>query len=46
MVENNFIDCNSVESIEHNSIGTSNLNNQELSLNKTSEIKDYFLCRD
>ena len=44
MVENNSIDCNSVESIEHNSIDTSNLNNQQLTLNKISEIKDNFFA--
>ena len=36
MVEINPIECNSVESTEHNSIDTSNLN-------KISEIEDYFV---
>ena len=35
--------CNSIESIEHNSTGTSNLNNQQFRLNKISEIEDYFI---
>ena len=37
MVEYNFI-----ESSEHNSIDTSNLNNHQFRLNKISEIEDYF----
>ena len=49
MVESNFtewnsIECNSVESIGHNSIDTSNLNNQQFRLNKISEIEDYFIA--
>ena len=44
MVENNSIECNSIESIEHNSIDTSNLNNQQFRLNKISEIEDYFIA--
>ena len=36
-------DINSIESIEHNSIDTSNLNNQQFGLNKISEIEDYFI---
>ena len=43
MVQCNPIECNSVESIEHNSIDTSNLNNQQFRLNKISEIEDYFI---
>ena len=43
MVEYDSIECNSVESIEHNSIGTSNLSNQQFRLNKISEIEDYFI---
>ena len=39
MVESNFI-----ESIEHNSIDTSNLNSQQFRLNKISEIEDYFIA--
>ena len=49
MVECNSIECNSneynsVESTEHNSIDTSNLNNQQFRLNKISEIEDYFIA--
>ena len=43
MVEINSIECNSIESIEHNSVDTSNLNNQQFRLNKISEIEDYFI---
>ena len=43
MVESNSIECNSIESIEHNSVDTSNLNNQKFRLNKISEIEDYFI---
>ena len=48
MVESNSIkcnstECNSVEPIEHNSVDTSNLNNQQFRLNKISEIEDYFI---
>ena len=42
-IECNSIECKSIESIEQNSIGVSNLNNQQLRLNKISEIKDYFI---
>ena len=42
MVESNSIECNSIESIEHDSVDTSNLNNQQFRLNKISEIEDYF----
>ena len=38
-----MVECNSIESIEHNSIDTSNLNNQQFRLNKVSEIEDYFI---
>ena len=38
-----MIECNSIESIEHNSIDTSNLNNQQFRLNKISETEDYFI---
>ena len=31
-------------SIEHNSIDTSNLNNQQFRLNKISEVEDYFIA--
>ena len=44
MVENNCIECNSIESIEHNSIDTSNLNKQQFRLNKISKIEDYFIA--
>ena len=43
MVEIKSIECNSIESIEHNFIGTPNLKNQEFRLNKISEIEDYFI---
>ena len=43
MVEINSIECNSIESIEHNSIDRSNLNNQQFRLNKISKIEDYFI---
>ena len=43
MVECNSLKCNSIESIEPNSIDTSNLNNQQFRLNKISEIEDYFI---
>ena len=38
-----MVECSSIESIEHNFIDTSNLNNQQFSLNKISEIEDYFI---
>ena len=44
MVEGNSIECNSIESIEHSSIDTSDLNNQQFRLNKISEIEDYFIA--
>ena len=43
MVESNSTECNSIESIEHNSIDTSNLNNQQFRLDKISAIEDYFI---
>ena len=43
-VECNSTGCNSIESIEHISIDTSNLNNQQFRLNKISEIEDYFIA--
>ena len=36
-------ESNSIESIEHNSVDTSNLNNQQFRLNKISEIEDNFI---
>ena len=42
-IECNSTECNSIESIEHNFIDTSTLNNQQFRLNKISEIKDYFI---
>ena len=36
-----MVECNSIEYIEHNSIDTSNLNNQQFRLDKISE--DYFI---
>ena len=44
MVESHSIECNSIESIEHNSIDTSNLNNQQCRLNKISKIENYFIA--
>ena len=44
MVENNFIKYNSIESTEHNSVDTSNLNNHQFRLNKVSKIEDYFIA--
>ena len=41
--ESNSIECNSIESIEHNSVDTSNLKNQQFKLNKISAIEDYFI---
>ena len=38
-----MVECNSIESIEHNSIDTSNLSNQQFRLNKIGEIEDYFI---
>ena len=35
-----MVEINSIESIEHNSIDTSNLNNQQFRLNKISEIEE------
>ena len=43
MGESNSIECSSIEFIEHNSIDTSNLNNQQFRLNKISEYEDYFI---
>ena len=40
------IECNSIESIEHNSVDTSNLNNQQFRLNKISKIEDYFFAEN
>ena len=45
MVESNSIECNSIKFIEHNSIDTSNLNNQQFRLNKISKIEDYFIAK-
>ena len=44
MVEGNSIECNSIKCIEHISIDTSNLNNQQFRLNKISETDDYFIA--
>ena len=38
-----MVEINSIESIEHNSLDTSNLNNQQFRLNKISKIEDYFI---
>ena len=42
-IECNFIECNSIGSIEHNFIDTPNLNNQQFRLNRISEIEEYFI---
>ena len=39
-----MVESNSIESIEHKSIDTSNLNNQQFRLNKISKIEDYFIA--
>ena len=44
MLEINSIECKTIESIEHNSIDTSNLDIQQFRLNKISEIEDYFIA--
>ena len=44
MIESNSIECNSIESIEHNSIDTSNVNNKQFRLNKISQIEHYFIA--
>ena len=47
-----MVESNSIESIQHNSIDTSNLNNQQFNLNKISKIEDYLklkkfeICRN
>ena len=46
MVEIKSIECNSVETIQHNFIDTSNLNNQQFRLNKISEIEDYYFIAE
>ena len=38
-----MVECNSIDSIEHNFIDTSNLSNQQFRLDKISEIEDYFI---
>ena len=38
-----MVQISSAESIERNSIDTSNLNNQHFRLNKISKIEDYFI---
>ena len=39
-----MVESNSIESIEHNSIDTSNLNNQQFRLIKISKVEDYFIA--
>ena len=39
-----MVEINSVESIEHNSIDTLNLNNQHFRLNKIDEVENYFIA--
>ena len=36
-----MVGSNSIESVKHSSMDTSNLNNQQFRLNKISEIEDY-----
>ena len=38
-----MVERNSIESIEHNYIDTSNLTNQQFRLNKINKIEDYFI---
>ena len=38
-----MVECSSIESIEHNFIDTSKLNNQQFRLNRISEIEEYFI---
>ena len=45
MVKIKSIECNSIESIEQNSIDTSNLNNQQFRLNKIIETEGYFFAK-
>ena len=44
MVEIKSIEWNSIKFIEHNFIGTPNLNNQQFRLNKIREIEEYFIA--
>ena len=44
MVEIKSVEYNSIESVEHISIDTSNLNNQQFRLHKISKIEDYFIA--
>ena len=44
MVEIKSIECNSIECNSIESIDTPNLNNQQLRLNKISEIEEYFIA--
>ena len=39
-----MVESNSVESIDHSSIDTSNINNKQFMLNEISEIEDYFIA--
>ena len=45
MVACSSIECNSIESMEHNTMDRSNLNNQQFRLNKIREIEDYFITK-
>ena len=38
-----MVEISSVESIEHNSIDTLNINNEQFRLNKINEIENYFI---
>ena len=42
-IECNSIECSIIEFIEQNSIDTSNLNNQQLRLNKISNMENYII---
>ena len=44
MVGSNSIESVDCNSIEHDSIDTLNLSNQQFRLNKISEIEDYFIA--
>ena len=39
-----MVEISSLESIEHNSVDTLNLNNQQFRLNKMNEIENYFIA--
>ena len=45
MIEISPIECNSIESIKHNSVDISNLNNQQFRLKKSAKLKIILLQR-